>query len=267
MGRFSTRRSNMSTVKRSSSNKKLGRDEKAIVKDIAKQFVLRDQNRLEIGRLVNELVELNHGVKYGDSTIERIAQNRDIQRSSRQIRRYWDLYRLHQLYGSELNALGSALSPSYWYELARFLNVDGLTIAKTKALILEYATNMKAKRDAKLPITVDTFTRMIDAAIAALKNGAGTPKPIDEPKGNHPTPKPSSTPIAIIDGEKNGAESTTINVPVTAVSLQRSVETIQDEWFESMDRLVAMEEWSAISPLLKSMQKRMDQIRKRMSIF
>lgn len=70
-------------------------DEKIV--QIAKQLKKQEKQTENIGRLCNEIIELQEGKggrKHGDKTFEKIARDPRIARNERQLRRYWHYYRL-----------------------------------------------------------------------------------------------------------------------------------------------------------------------------
>lgn len=76
----------------------------------------------KIGRAVDDLVEERGGVRYGDSTLERLARHPKLDCCYEQVRKCWHYYRFLRSYGKDVRGI-ARLSFSHLYQLSRLLDV------------------------------------------------------------------------------------------------------------------------------------------------
>lgn len=151
------------------------------------------------GKDIDELVKLDGGIKYGNKTIERLAERLDC--SARQLRRDWHGYLLREKYGPEIRKITPALKASYWSELARLLEV-GLPEADEKRLVLEYV-KWKSKHDELgMQTSVDQLQKAITNAVTKIR--AGEDRKPYAPNSVKEKPKPDI--IDLVAFRENGLE-------------------------------------------------------------
>ena len=165
-----------SDISSNSHNQGSNKEEELIVK-IADKLVKDDQTAFEIGQLINDLVELKGGIKYGCKTIERISNHPKIQRHSKQLRRYWGYYLVFNRYGDAIRKIAPKLGQSFYYELARLLRLGESGNGHGKAgdelvekQILKYVGWKVAEDRDGLTITVDVFREEISRYLAKDAN-------------------------------------------------------------------------------------------------
>lgn len=174
--------------------------EEQLIKEISMKLIREDQTAYEIGKLINGLVELKGGVKYGCKTIERISQHPKIQRSQKQLRRYWGYYLIFSRYGSKISKVAKNLSESFYYELARLLKLDesGDREGKTgEELVEQHILKYAAWKGSDPSITVDRFREEISRELERANptiDDSNDGKNIDESnEDNSKSPAPPKT--------------------------------------------------------------------------
>lgn len=134
--------------------------------EIAGQLKMQETQAESIGRLCNEIIELQEGKggrKYGDKTFEKMAKDPRIACAERQLRRYWQYYRLLNVAPYKDIAVPEKLKGKKCiiYQLARIMQEKNLDENAKIELISECVKEiLKTKR------LVSQAEDIVDQAIA-----------------------------------------------------------------------------------------------------
>ena len=133
--------------------------------------------RLEIGKLVDGLVAVKGGTKYGESTLDRLAKHPALECSREQLRRCWQYYRLLARYGKELQKTAPTLQYSHLYQLSRLLDIEDEKV-QHEALVA------MVKKASDEHMTVTALANSVSTHLASLgKSIRGKPAADDAAKG------------------------------------------------------------------------------------
>lgn len=92
--------------------------------------------REEIGKLVDGLVAVKGGVKYGEKTLDRLSKHPALMCSREHLRRCWQYHRLMAQHGKNLKKAAPSLSYSHAYQLSRLLDIEGEAIQRDAVLAM-----------------------------------------------------------------------------------------------------------------------------------
>lgn len=98
-------------------------EEKKIILAIAKALKSTEKAENRIGKLVDEMVAMHGGIRYGERTVEKIAAYPDINCSSQHLRYCWNLHRFTTAYGDKLTPERKQVCRSSMFQIARLLDL------------------------------------------------------------------------------------------------------------------------------------------------
>lgn len=151
-------------------------EEKKIILAIAKALKSTEKAENRIGKLVDEMVAMHGGIRYGERTVEKIAAYPDVNCSSQHLRHCWNLHRFAADYGDKLTPERKQVCRSSMFQIARLLDLAPDMDEKELLVVIDDCIHTTVARGLPVDGVREMVSRRLDEFGRSRKPSRKRPK-------------------------------------------------------------------------------------------